>query len=113
MPCTSIAGKISFPDLPGLVARVAATVEWQRNTFSEESLRGTHIMLCKDIDKNTRATVAMRVGGDIMSGSVYRKEGYVLEIYDWVKGNVRRFRGRQWLVGSVVEDAEAKAGVCA
>ncbi|KAF5604199.1 het domain-containing protein [Fusarium pseudocircinatum] len=97
MPCRVTDGKIQFPGVPGLVARVRILKSYGLGPWF---LSHTHIMLCRDIEKSTSATVAIKVIGDIAGGAVAREDGYVLEIKEWLEGDPSMLKERSWLVGS-------------
>ncbi|GAW24057.1 hypothetical protein ANO14919_136360 [Xylariales sp. No.14919] len=97
LPCCLVRGEISFPDVPGLRASVGGT---SQVLFTPERLKGTHVMLCEGIDKNTEDTVAMRVNGNIESGRIYREDGYVLELYRWLQGDPASLQGKRWTFGN-------------
>ncbi|KAG8160027.1 hypothetical protein KVR01_010664 [Diaporthe batatas] len=101
MTCFLVYGTIEFPDTPGLVIQVGGTSSVK---FTEERMRGTHVILCRDVIDTTREVVAIKVGGDIETGHVYKVDGYVLELHEWVMGDPSMLDGRQWIVGSVPGD---------
>lgn len=98
MSCKLVHGMISFPDTPGLVARVGGT---SSQIFTPQRLEGLHVMLCEGIDDKTQDTVAIRVSGNIEDGHVCREDGYVLELHRWVQGDPKMLNGRQWIVGNI------------
>lgn len=63
-------------------------------------MKGTHVLLCQDVDQDTRSTVVVKVAGDIAGGHVYREDGYLLELRSW-GGDPRLLKGRHFIVGSV------------
>jgi hypothetical protein len=99
MGCRVVRAHISFPDMPGLVARVAGTSETE---WSTKRLSGSHILLCEGVDKSTRDTVAIKVSGDIETRKVCRKDGYIMEIHEWVHGDPGLIVGKEWTLGSNV-----------
>lgn len=98
MGCRLVRGKIRFPGTPGLIARVGAT---STELLSRERMSGTHVMLCADVNRDTEDTVAIQVSGNLESGNVYRQDGYVLELHQWLEGDPESLNGRHWTIGSV------------
>lgn len=80
-----------------MLARVGAT---STEPLTRERMNGTHVMLCAGVNRDTEDTVAIRVLGDIESGSVYRQDGYVLELHQWLEGDPESLNGRHWTLGS-------------
>lgn len=97
MACRLVRGKIRFPEIPGLIARVGGI---SSQLFDKGRLSGVHIMLCRDVDNDTKETVAIKVAGDIKGKNVYRQDGYVLELHEWLEGGPSMLKGEEWTVGS-------------
>lgn len=97
MGCRLVRGTIRFPDTPGIIAKVGGTTT-AKVGFKGDRMYGTHVMLCQDVDEKTPDTVAIKVSGDIERGHVKRKDGYVLELHRWVKGDPKLIKGRQWTI---------------
>ncbi|KAF5615431.1 hypothetical protein F52700_13401 [Fusarium sp. NRRL 52700] len=97
MVCRLVRGKIWFPDIPGLIIKAGGTSSQE---FNQERLRGCHVLLCNNVDKNTEDTVAVRVAGDIAGRKVYREDGYVLEFHRWLQGGPHMLKGEEWVIGS-------------
>ncbi|KIL84576.1 het domain protein [Fusarium avenaceum] len=96
MACRLVRGKIRFPKIPGLIARVGGI---SSQPFDEGRLSGVHVMLCRDVDNDTKETVAIKVAGDIKGKNVYRQDGYVLELHKWLEGGPSMLKGEEWTVG--------------
>ncbi|KAI7775207.1 hypothetical protein LA080_007158 [Diaporthe eres] len=72
MACRLVRGRIRFPDPPGLIR------------FTEDRMSVTQVMLCAGVC-STEETVVLKFLGDIGGGSVYRQDGYVLELHQWIE----------------------------
>lgn len=94
-----VRGEIRFPDTPGLVARVGGM---SSSPFTEERMRGTHVLLCRDVDDTALNTVAIKISAGnpacpvLEDEPVQRVDGYVLQFRRWVEGNPTSLKARNW-----------------
>lgn len=90
MPSHRVLGSIK---VEGMLLDVAGTSSGA--AFTMQRLEGTHLMLC-GITGNQ--AIAIRVSGDIRSGRVQRKDGYVLELF-CSQDKLQSLKGYEMLIG--------------